>query len=618
MDEIKTGPLLRDLSSADMHVERAADDVTRIRFSASSTAPVERGFGTEILDHRPGAIDMSRLERGAVPLLFNHDWNDPIGMIDAGAVNGERLMVDAHLFATERAREVAAMISGGLRNVSIGYQINELEEERSGTYRVRSWSPLEISVVTVPADATVGIGRAAEEKAVPVRMRTADSATAPAGATKGAFMADQAAAAGKIAETTTEVRVIENGFDPVKATQEHKQAIANLCAANKLDERYARHWLDTGASWAQISEDIVKILEERGRNNPTSPAKIDMSASEVRKYSLLRALRAAANKDWTHAGLELEAHKAVMQRTNGQPRGVTSFYVPLDVQQREQRDMTAAGVSGSNYLVSTDNLASSFIDMLRNRSVVMSLGATRLSGLKGNITIPRETAGTTAYWLADETTAITESQPTIGQLSLSPKNVAALTEFTHQLMQQSSPNVEDFLMRVLAKDVALAVDVGALRGAGNNGQPTGIVATSNIGTFTVDGTDTIGDLLDAQTDVATANALSPNCAYVTTHAVAALLMKRQWFSSTDTPLWTGNVLDGRVAGFRAMASNQMSSGTMIFGDFSQLILAEWGVLELMVNPFSDFTRGYSQIRAWYTCDVGVRYPGAFSYAASVS
>ena len=622
-DEIKVGPLQRDLPTAEIGIGKRSDNLTRLQFSASSEAPVERFFGTEILVHEKDSIDMTRMNGGAVPLLFNHDWSDPIGMIDRGAIENRRLMVDAHLFATGRAKEVEAMVAGGLRNVSIGYQIDELEEGKRGEFRVTRFTPLEVSIVSVPADSSVGIGRGKEGEAVTVRVKRAtDQPAAPAALHGGHQMADStnAAAGAQAEQAKVEAPVVETRVNPVESESKRKQAIVNLCRANKIDERIERQWIESGADMNEVSEGIVQVLAERSKNNPATPARIDMSTTEVRKYSMLRAIRAAMTRDWTHAGLELEAHKAVMKRINGQPRTATSFYIPLDVQERQfqTRDMTAAGASGSNYLVSTDNLAGSFIDYLRNRSVTMQLGATRLSGLQGNLTIPRETATATAYWLADETTAITESQPTLGQLSLSPKNVAALTEFTHQLLQQSSPNVEEFLMRALAKDVAIAADVGALRGAGTSGQPTGITTTSGIGTFTVDNTDTIGDLLNAQSDVAAANALAAGCAYVTTPGVAAILRARTEFSSTDTPLWRGNILDGQILGFRAMSSNQMSASTMIFGDFSQLIWAEWGVLELTVNPFSDFTRGYQQIRAWYTMDVGVRYAGAFSYCASAT
>jgi HK97 family phage major capsid protein len=247
------------------------------------------------------------------------------------------------------------------------------------------------------------------------------------------------------------------------------------------------------------------------------------------------------------------------------------------------------------------------------------MGVQRLSGMVGNVTIPKMTADNTAYWLADETTQITESQPTLGQLALAPKNVAALTELSHQLMQQSTPDAETLVLTSIARDIGLAVDVGGLRGAGSGGEPTGIATTGSIGAFTGTSLASPG-VLNAQADVATANALYPGCGYVTTPTVASLLMDRPNVSSaTDgTPLWQGGMGEGVIRGYPALSSAQMSTATMLFGWWPSVILAEWGVLELMVNPYSDFTRGLSAVRGWYTCDVGVRYAGAWSYASSIT
>jgi len=235
-----------------------------------------------------------------------------------------------------------------------------------------------------------------------------------------------------------------------------------------------------------------------------------------------------------------------------------------------------------------------------------------------NLTIPRMTAGGTAYWLADESTQITESQATIGQVSLTPHNVAALTEISHQLMQQSSPDAEQMVMNDLAQVLGLAVDVACLRGSGVSGQPHGIVGTSGVGSFDTDSTNTFSDVLDAQVDVSAANALRPGCAYVADFASAALLMGRSRFSSTDTPIWNGSLLEGTMAGFPCRASNQMSANTMLFGWWPSILVAEWGQLELMVNPYSDFTRGLTAVRAWYAMDTAMRYPAAFSYDATVA
>lgn len=434
-------------------------------------------------------------------------------------------------------------------------------------------------------------------------------------------MADPVNEAAVAAESSA-VSVTPNGTPEQRATpmqieQGRRNAITNLAKANNLDERMTHHWISSGASLEEVSNDILKVMAERSKSVST-PAMLDMTPKEVKQYSVVRAVRAALSKDWSKAGLELEAHKAVMGRSGAQPRNGNSFFVPMDVQVRSQRDMTVAGVSGSQYLVTTQNQPGSFIDLLRNDSVVLGLGATRLTGLTGNITIPRMTAGGTAYWLGDENTAITESQATLGQVSLTPKNVAALTEITHQLIQQSDPSVEQMVMNDLAQVLALAVDVACLRGSGGSGQPQGIVGTSGVGSFDTDATNTYSDVLDAQADVGAANALRPGCAYVADLASAVLLSGRSRFANTDTPVWNGNLLEATMAGFPAKATNQMSANTMLFGWWPSIIVAEWGMLELAVNPFSDFTRGLSQIRAWYTMDTAMRYPAAFSYDASVA
>jgi HK97 family phage major capsid protein/HK97 family phage prohead protease len=589
---------------------RKEGEPQRISFSLSSETPVERFYGNEILIHSKDAVRLDRLNRNAMPLLFNHNPDDVIGMVDAGNVRDKRLFVDAHLFDTERAREVGAMLRGGLRNVSVGYRIHNAEEDsKTSDVRVTDWEPYEASVVSIPADQSVGFGRSAVPE-FEVSFRNPANPAATQGDTYVSNV--ETAPAGVNADVSVE---ITRHALPVEFEKARKEGIANLCRANNLDERYERSWVESGADLVKVSKDLLEILQERSRTNPQSVTKLDLSKAEARRYSLVRALRAASNKDWKDAGLELECNRELVKRLNRVPKAATSFFVPLDVM---MRDMTVAGVSGSNYLTQTDNQPGSFIDLLRNTSVALRMGVTRLSGLQGNVTIPKMTAGNTAYWLADENTQITESQPTIGQLSLSPKNVAALTELSHQLLQQSSPDAESLVLTSIARDIGLAVDVGVLRGSGGSGQPTGIITTGSIGSFTGTSLASAG-VLDAQADVATANVPVEQCGYVTTPAVAALLMARPELPTTGTErLWKGNIGQGSLFGLPAMSSGQMSSATALFGWWPSVVLAEWGVLELMTNPFSDFTRGLTAVRGWYTCDVGVRYAGAWSYSSSIT
>ena len=621
-DELKLPRLSRDLFGTEIEARKADNGPLQITFSASSEAPVERYFGTEVLRHDATSIRMQRLNGGAAPLLFNHNWDDPIGMLTGGRVKDGRLVVDARLFDTDRAREVQAMLDGGLRNVSIGYEIHEMTEDKRGTYEAVDWTLLEASIVTVPADFTVGIGRSAEDQVVkPVRITRMESEPAqPATLDKGAIMAEaNNAPAGAIAD----IQVIDNGAPEqrVSATEieaRRQLAIQNICRANKLDSRFESNWVRNGASLEQVADEMIGLMQERDK--AATPAMIGAEAKEVESYSLFKVIDAVRRKDWSKAGRERAFHNAAIERTGLTPQTATSVFVPMDVLLRGQqkRDMTAAGVSGSNYIIGTDNLGGSFIDLLRNESVVMGLGATRLSGLVGNVTIPRMTAGNTAYWLADEQTQITESQPTLGQVSLTPKNVAALTEISNQLLRQSDPSVEQMIMGSIARDIGLAADIACLRGTGLNGQPQGIVGTNGVGSFDTDATDPFGDVVAAQVAVGAANALRPGCAYVADLASAKLLMSRSRFANTDTPVWNGSLLNAQMAGFPAIGSNQMAANTMLFGLWPSAMIGEWGVLQIDVDTNFDFTRGHIGVRGWYVMDFAMRYPAAFAYDATVA
>lgn len=624
-ETIKLPRQVRDLQTEAIDVRRGARDEAALSFSASSEAPVERPWGTEILEHSARAVRLKRIAGGAVPLLFNHDWDDPIGMVEAGALVDGRLEVEARLFDTFRAREVRQMIAGGLRNISVGYEIHALDERgHDGAYVATDWEPHEISLVTVPADPSIGIGRTLEHEFKPVRVTRADNPPAQTADVNGGSTMDHEntapAEAADVSITQTSDKPETKPVDVAKLERDRAQTINKLARSNSIDEAIARNWIQSGASMDVIADDILKIHEERGKA-ADAPAMLGLSKKEVREYSIMRAIRAAKANDWKNAGLEFEAHRSLMDRDSLQPRSGNSVYVPMDVQSRAprygQRDITAA-VAGAAGGVGTDHLAGSFIDLLYNSSVTMGSGATRLTGLRGNVSVPKLTAGATSYWLVSETTAITESTPTMGALSLTPKNVGALVEVSHQMAQQGDPSTEQMVLSDLAQSVALAMDVGALTGDGTGGAPTGISNTTGIGTFT--GTDLdYAAVLDAQSDLVAANTMRlGSLAYVCDPATTIKLMQRVKFASTASPIWEGNILEGEVQGITARTSNQMADNTMLLGAWSALVIAEWGTLELAVDDKFNFATGSIGLRAWYTVDIGVRYPAAFSLASSIT
>lgn len=573
--------------------ESINEETRTVELAFSSEAPYSRWWGTEILDHSAEALDLTRLKSGG-PLLCDHEARDQVGVIESVRIDADRVGRAVVRFGrSARAEEIFRDVVDGIRkNVSVGYSIDDLVlEAKSGdeeTYRVTRWTPYEISLVSVPADFTVGVGRS-----------LAPAESTPSTPEKPKMENIEALDAGKIAG---EAR---------KAEQERAGAILAIGKQFNITDM-ADAAVRSGKPLDEFRADVMTHLSSKPL--PTPAAQVGLTNAEAQRYSVLRAVRAMVDRDWSNAGFEREVHQAICKRAGVSEAPNGGFYMPYEVQ---KRDLTAGTPSAGGYLVATDNLGGSFIDLLRNRTLLARLGATMLTGLQGNVTIPKLTAGGTAYWLTNEATTITESNQTLGQLALSPKNVGAYTEVSRQLMMQSSPAADAMIMNDLAKVLGIAIDLAGFEGSGASGQPTGISATAGIGSVTGTSID-YAKVVEFQTDVAGSNALAQNCAYVTTPAVAALLKQRVKVASTFSPIWEGNILDGNVDGFSAASTLQLTAASMVFGDFSQVVIGEWGMLELALNPYANFAAAISGIRAIQTVDVGVRYAGAFSRATSIT
>lgn len=587
--------------------ERAGidEDARTVSLAFSSETPYEQFWGVEILDHSAKSIRLDRLRAGG-PLLLDHanSVREQVGKIESVEIGQDRVGRAVVRFGKDADSDAIfqKVKDGIVGNVSVGYMIHKaiLVETKDGveTYRVTDWEPLEISLVAVPADATVGVGRSLAD----------DGGENPIIEIK-----DEGVRV--MTDTTVDTAAIERAAVE-SATKAANQRAADIIAIGEMfgaaGEKKAAEALRAGKSVDAFRAEMLDYAANMPK--PAASSQVGMSEKETKRYSVLRAIRAMVDRDWKGACFEREVHEAICKRSGVAEAANGGFYVPYEVQ---KRDLTVGTAANGGYLVATDLLAGNFIDMLRNRTVVGQLGAVMLDGLVGNVAIPKQTAAATAYWLTNEATAITESQQTMAQLSLTPKNVGAYTEISRQLMMQSTPSADSMVMNDLARVLAIAIDLAALEGSGSSGQPTGISATSGIGSVT--GTSlAYAGMLEFQTDVAGSNALAANCAYVTTPAVAALLSARVKVSSTYSPLWDGNILDGKVCGFRGMATNQVTAASMIFGDFSQVVIGEWGMLELALNPYANFTAAISGIRAIQTVDVGIRQAGAFSRATSIT
>jgi HK97 family phage major capsid protein len=260
-----------------------------------------------------------------------------------------------------------------------------------------------------------------------------------------------------------------------------------------------------------------------------------------------------------------------------------------------------------------------FLEILRNRSVAMNMGARNLSGLVGNVTFARQTGKATVSWQGGDNASVSSTDQALGQLSMTPRTAIAITDVSEQLLRQSTPSAEQFVMADLAADIAIdGVDNAVINGTGG-AQPLGIKNTTGITTGQDAASATYAKILAFITAAASVNAIRGNPGFATNTAGAAKLMTVQRFASTDTPVWTGNMLDGVLVGFKAMSSEQLASANLLFGSWDEVVIGDWGVLELaMDNGGTRFNNAQVGIRAMWMVDVLVRYPQAFVLSTNLS
>lgn len=600
MDKIKTGDLTRIYE-----LDRAAiDEETRsVRLSFSSETPVERWFGEEVLVHNPESVRLGRLNDGA-PLLFNHDLSDQVGRVESATIDEKRRGQAVVRFSkSQRAQELYQdVLDGIVTNVSVGYRIHEMEqvEQDRELFIATDWEPHEISVVSVPADSTVGIGRSREIT----------------GAHQTRVIRPQTIEEPKMSEETkVDVKVIENELrQKWQAEQDVRIQTINDMAK---DAPYLRELADKALEQNQpldvFQRAALEATKQELKSKPVqnddfinNPVRVDLTPKEQQGYSFIRAIQASAANDWSGAGMEKEISDTIAQR-----QGVSSggFYIPTDMAWGA-RDLTAGTNTAGGFLVGTDHMGSDFISALRAKMVSMQAGARLMSGLVGNIAIPKIATGTAVGWVA-ESAAPTEGAPVFAQVTLSGKAVVGYVQISRNLLVQSDPSVDSIIREDITNGIAVALDAAALVGGGTN-EPTGALSTSGIGSvsFSSAGAPTWAEVVSIESAITADNAETGNMAYVTTPALAGTLK-----STVKGGAGSGRFIseNGEVNGFPVYNTSSMTANNILLGSFSDLIVAQFGAVEVITQQ--NATTGVLDLGVHLLADIGVRRAEAFAKGA---
>ena len=588
-----------------------------VEVAFSSEEPVARWYGDEVLSHDAGAVDLSRLNDGGA-VLFNHDWDKHIGVIERAWIDADKKGRALIRFGNNpRADEKWQDVQDGLlRHISVGYSISDLKqnvESEKLTFTAMRWQPYEISFVTVPADTTVGVGRSVEP--VP-----SEPAATPENPVDNPESDKGNRSMSKEQNTSAAVVAADPNNTAERGMQDERARVSGLLAIGRAYEAHggvalAEKVIANGGNEAQLRAAIMENM----KTTPTVTSDdIGMSENEKREFSLLRALGAASKNDWSNAGLEREVSQELAKRFG---RDAAGFFVPTDL--LSARAYSKGTAANGGHTIANELRPDLFVEMLRNRLAVAQLGATVLDGLVGDITIPKQLTGNTVTWV-DENGAASESNATFGQFSLKPKTVTANTELSRKFILQSSLSAEQFARAELIKSMMLGIDLAAIAGTGSSNQPTGILNTNGIGAVAI---DTNGGELEwkhivaLETAIAAANADLGDLAYLTNTKVRGQLKTKLKADGVSGYIWQ----DGETPlnGYRCAVSNQVPSNLtkgsatgkcspLIFGNWADLIIAHWGVLDVIVDPYTQSTKGAVRITTLQDVDIAVRHAESFA------
>lgn len=586
---------------AEIDVGEDEDKKPVVRMSVSSETPVltyirmgdQWMMAYEILDHSESSIDRSRCSDGLV--IQDTHYGDQIGLIRAPMISNKKFGGIVEFCAGERAKEIGLDAANGLRrNTSVGYRCDPdkyvMEGQKDGYPVVRSlsWCPHEASFVNVPADTSVGVGRALNvtEKQTPHAEGEGRQEMTPK------EMADLFTRGAKFGVSAEEVQKL------IDADQGRAELDAMIV------ERQASKITELSV---QKKEDPTQ--GQRKQFQAEAP-KTDVPEKEMRQYSVNNVIRAITG-DRVDIGREREISQQLAKERNKPASGIIIPHAVL-----AQRVLTVAGTSSAT--VQTTVQAGDFIDLVRSASILGELGVRFMPGMVGNIAYPKMTGGAVGYWVA-ENGSITGSTPTLGQVPGTPHTCGALVDLSRLMLNQSTPSSEMFTRNEIIERLARTIQVAVFAGTGADGQPSAITTATGIANPSVtQGTPTYAEILGFPGTIMNNNSAGQSMKWAMTGEVWAKCAATAT-NGNGSPLALDPVTR-RMAGYQYVEPcSDLPANSLWFGDWSTVMIPIWGNgVDLIVDTSTLSSSGGLRLVGLQDVDICVRNGKALAYNTAVT
>lgn len=585
-------------------------------FSFSSEYEVHRWFGVETLGHKAEEVDLTRLNNGGAFLNMHNPYDQRGAVTKAWLGDDARCYCIVKFSRSDLGEELLQDFADGIRTqVSVGYRIHELIlEKQEGDleyYRATKWEPTEVSSVSIAADPSVGVGRSAELQPQyaaqnntlnPVNVRGLSAMPQTKENQDTAIPLDDVNGKGENKRSTSNAEPAR-----VQIVEERSEAadIAKTAAEYGAAE-LGNQYIAQGRSHEEFKGALLKQLSEKreaGKNDKdmSTALHLDLPESELRNYSLMNVVRGLANGNMKKfAPAEHEISMALAERADKDAHGI---FVPHQVLGHGLRSMNAGTPGKGQELIPTELMGGEFIEHLRQEAVLGGLGARFLTGLQGNVDIPKQTGSATFYWL-NEDEDVTDSDLTLATVQMSPRTIAGAVPITRRMMIQTGGGIESLVRGDLLTGVAAALDAEGL---------ATILAAAGVGAVDMTGGIDWAKVVEFESDVGESNYKGKLLHYLARASMIGTMKTTVKAAGTSDFLVEG----GMCNGYPIVRHNGIPNNDLLFGDFSNLMFGMWGMLDLSIDKSTKAASGGTVLRVFQDADTAIRHEAAFSYGNAV-
>lgn len=353
---------------------------------------------------------------------------------------------------------------------------------------------------------------------------------------------------------------------------------------------------------------------------------VDGEEKEARAFSFSKLIHEVGENKLSGLEKEMVEESAKEARSLGiSPNGIYLSNKVMDIKMRENRTMSAGSATAGGNFIPLEKVG--FFDALYAKTVLDQLGATKLTGLSANVDLTGFSSGVSVAWAA-ETADAASGDPVTAARQLRPSRIAGYSDISKQLLLQNNQSIDQKIIESFIKALAVAIEAAAINGSGSSNQPLGLLGTSGINSVVM-GTNgavpSLAKVLELVAAVENANA-GMDGKFLINPKLVAKLKQTEISSGSGAMIMSymayfnglADQIDGKPVYSTTNVPSNLTKGSasgvcsaMIYGDWKNLVVGQFGGVELVVDPFSQAIGNKTRVVVNQHVGIAVEQPAAF-------